>query len=54
MLEFAIDGIAKLLAYGDFLKARTLHRHENISAVLAEEIAKYPYKRKPEIKVMIK
>ena len=53
MWEFTIDGIAKLLAYGDFLKSRALQRRENISAVLAEEIAKYPYKRKPEIKVII-
>ena len=51
MWKFTIDGIAKLLAYGDFLKSRAIQRNENINVVLDEEIDKYPYKRKYELKV---
>ena len=43
--------LAKLLAYGDFLKARASQRNETIFAVLEKEIAKYPYSRKSEPKV---
>ena len=46
-----IIGIAKLLAYGDFLKAQASQRNETVFAVLDEEINKYPYVKKYEPKV---
>ena len=42
-----IVDIAKLLAYGDFIEARATQR----DVVLDEEISKYPYSRKSELKV---
>ena len=46
-----IIGLAKLLAYGDYLKARTSQRNETLLTVLEEEVAKYPYLRKSDPKV---
>ena len=46
-----IIGLAKLLAYGDFLEARASQRNETILEVLDEEVNKYPYLRKSEPKV---
>ena len=43
--------MAKLLAYGDFLKAKASQGNETVSAVLDEEINKYPYVKKSELKV---
>ena len=51
MSGLTIIGLAKLLAYGDFLKAKASQRNETIFAVLDKEIAKYPYSRKSEPKV---
>ena len=48
-----IIGLAKLLAYGDFLKARAAQINESILEVLDKEIAKYPYSRKSEPKVYL-
>ena len=50
-MNFNIGGIAKLLVYGDFLKARAIQSNESIYTVLDEEIAKYPYSRKTEPQV---
>ena len=48
MINTTIDGIAKLLAYGDYIKARTSQRNETIFSILDEEISQYDYLRKPE------
>ena len=47
MRNLTIDGITKLLAYGDFIEARATKRN----VALDEEVAKYPYSRKSELKV---
>ena len=47
----SIIGLAKFLAYGDFLKAETSQLNGTISSVLDAEIAKYPYSRKTNLKV---
>ena len=46
-----ITGLAKLLAFGDFLKAKASQRNATSNEILNEEIAKYPYSRKNEYKV---
>ena len=46
-----IIGLAKLLAFGDYLNARTSHDNVTTYAGLDEEIAKYQYTRKSEVKV---
>ena len=45
----SIIGLAKFLAYGDFLKASQLNG--TISSVLDAEISNYPYSRKTSIRV---
>ena len=47
----SIIGLAKFLAYGDFLKAGASQLNGTISSVLDPEIAKYPYTRKTNLKV---
>lgn len=51
MINSTIDGIAKLLAYGDYLKARTSQRNETMLSILDEEISQYPYIRKSQARV---
>ena len=46
-----IIGIAKFLAYGDFLQAGASQLNETISSVLDAEISNYPYSRKTSIRV---
>ena len=48
-----IIGLAKLLAYGDYLNARTSLDNGTTYAVLDEELAKYQYTRKSEVKVSL-
>ena len=51
IINSTIDGIAKLLAYGDYLKARTSQRNETIFSILDEELSQYPYLRKSPARV---
>ena len=51
MINSTIGGIAKLLAYGDYLKARTSQRNETMFSILDEEISQYPYLRKSQARV---
>ena len=51
IIKPTIVGLAKMLAYGDFLEARAAQRNETIFTVLDEEIENYPYSKKSKTKV---
>ena len=51
MINTTIAGIAKLLAYGDYIKARTSQRNETIFSILDEDISQYTYLRKSQAMV---
>ena len=51
--HFSIDGMSRMLAYGDFLKAQALQHNKSVLSILAKEAALYPYQQREIIKVFV-
>ena len=47
-----IAGLAKLLDYGAFLRARAFEEGKNASELVMEEVEKYPYRRRNRFQVI--
>ncbi len=48
-IEYSVEGLAKLLMYGDYLAANS--NDNSTTTALKEEVGRYPYKAKEPFKV---
>ena len=46
-----MEGLAKMLAYGDWVRARASRTNSTLSEVLQEDVMKYSYDRKLDLEV---
>ena len=51
--HFSVEGLAKMLAYGDWVRARASRTNSTLSEVLQEDVMKYSYDRKLDLEVRV-
>ena len=49
--HFSIEGLAKMLAYGDWVRAQASRTNSAPSEILQADVRKYPYDRKQDQEV---
>ena len=49
--HFTIEGLAKMLAYGDWVRAQASRDGSTLSKVMQADVKKYPYDRKQNLEV---
>ena len=50
-INYTIEGLVKLLMYGDYVKAKASFQNAQYQSIIEDDVARYEYKRKNIIKV---
>ena len=49
--QFSVEGLAKMLAYGDWVRAQASRTDRAASEVVQEDVKKYQYDKKEDVEV---